>query len=74
MSEATIKQTCRVCEGTGKVSNKLSWEGNPIEENCLPCNGIGYLLSILDTTDIMTDLDKCKRRLKKIMDKLEIGD
>ena len=51
-----------------------------IEVICPNCGGLGCTLcvdgkitaSVMNTTDIMADLDKCKKRLKKIMDKLEI--
>ena len=53
-----------------------------IEVRCPNCGGLGctlctdgkYTISTIDITDIMADLDKCKKRLKKIMDKLEINE
>ena len=75
MTDADIKIKCSRCLGTGSDNNNRDSEGNPAVEFCIPCNGVGYIAKDkIDTTDIMADLDKCKKRLKKIMDKLELID
>jgi hypothetical protein len=41
--------------------------------SCLPCAGLGYIAKDkIDITSLQADIDKILRRLKKIMDKLEI--
>jgi len=78
MAKTTSFQDCARCKGTGK-SLELIDSANPSlgteDKICINCNGDGFIKwGDLDVTEIMTDLDKCKRRLKKIMDKLEIND
>lgn len=76
MAESTIVYIkCPHCNGTGKsnIAGDLDKEG--ILRNCPKCQGEGYYVSgKIDTTDIMADLVVCKRKLKKLMDKLEVGD
>ena len=76
MSEVTLNGICATCSGTGIQDAGQDNQGNPVpSKTCLACNGTGKLpMGVLDTTDLKDDLDKIKRRLKKIMDKLEIGD
>ncbi len=75
MSEANIKRICPLCKGVGTYTDHDEY-GNPLPDTlCRECNGDGGKEDYkLDTTEIMDDLDKCKKRLKKIMDKLEITD
>ena len=42
---------------------------------CIPCAGLGYIAKDkIDITSLQADIDKILRRLKKIMDKLELTD
>jgi len=76
MDEAFITVACRWCLGTGSIleGNKDA-EGNPIIIPCSHCDETHRNNSThaLDITAIMADLSVTKKRLKKIMDKLEIG-
>jgi len=64
-----IIRKCSFCDG-GKV---LGSSQEP--RTCEKCNGTGVeTLGEINLDAIMDDLDKCKKRLKKIMDKLEISD
>ena len=76
MRESKIIERCQWCGGTGINKETKDILGNPIEIPCTYCGADGKFESsrAVDTTDIMEDLDKIKKRLKKIMDKLEVGD
>jgi hypothetical protein len=75
-----IKVKCNICSGDGIVE---SINGNV---PCVPCSGTGWLfhsqvegaeqIDALTTKvdTLQTDVTKCLRRLKKIMDKLEVVD
>jgi DnaJ-class molecular chaperone len=74
-NEANMKVKCGRCGGTGIDENKKDINGNVVPESCSACGGTGYFVSgEIVTTEIMDDLDKCKKRLKKIMDHLGITD
>lgn len=66
-----VKAKCPFCKGDG-IYESLTGSPSP----CPYCEGLGYSMpgSEIDVTEIMADLDKCKKRLKKIMDKLEVLD
>ena len=67
--EAKIKKKCSRCLGTG-IDTNMTPPGV-----CISCEGSGYYgADFVDVTELAEDVDKCKRRLKKIMDKLEISD
>jgi hypothetical protein len=64
---------CGRCLGT-KVVSASNDEGT-IEIPCESCGATGYFeVGNLDVTDLQTDITKCLRRLKKLMDKLEVTD
>jgi DnaJ-class molecular chaperone len=60
---------CPKCHGTGVIS---------VGEGTIPCNrcvGDGQLeIGLIDSTALEADVAKCLRRLKKIMDKLDLAD
>ena len=58
MADGEIMVKCPNCGGSG----------------CTLCVDGKYTVSTMVVTDIMADLDKCKKRLKKIMDKLGVDD
>ena len=58
MADGEIMVKCPNCGGSG----------------CTLCTDGKYAISIMDVTNIMADLDKCKKRLKKIMDHLGLND
>lgn len=67
--DLVITKPCGRCEGTGTDKNV-----NPVA-TCTNCSGTGKVEnSRIDITDIMSDLDKCKKRLKKIMDAMGLSD
>jgi len=75
MTESNIRIKCGRCNGTGVDDNTMDDNEVPIPKSCISCGGDGWLESFkVDTTDIMDDLGRCKKRLKKIMDHLGIGD
>ena len=65
---------CMRCLGT-KIVTLPDAQGNPVQQPCDGCDGTGVRESAqIDTVDMRTDITLCKRRLKKIMDKLGVGD
>ena len=69
MSDLKIKYRCARCLGTG-IDDNL----DP-PEYCSACEGNGfYERDKIDITDLQSDIDKILHRLKKIMDKLDIGE
>ena len=71
--DITIK--CGRCNGTGIDDNAVDEEGNPIPESCISCGGDGFIESgLLDVTEVMNELDWIKKKIKKILNKLEIDE
>ena len=69
MTNLDIKFMCPRCMGTG-FDNTSANSGE-----CIPCAGLGYIAKDkIDITSLQADIDKILRRLKKIMDKLEINE
>jgi hypothetical protein len=67
MSETTIQIKCTRCLGTG-IDDNLMPPGP-----CMACGGDGLVGSaVVDTTDIMDELDWLKKKIKKILNQLEI--
>jgi DnaJ-class molecular chaperone len=65
--DARIKKICSRCRGT-KVDDNI----NP-PAPCSSCEATGYTNGdVVELTELSDDITICKRRLKKIMDKLEI--
>jgi DnaJ-class molecular chaperone len=65
--DAKIKKLCSRCRGSGTDNNV----DPPI--SCEACGGTGYFNGdMIDVSELAADVDICKRRLRKIMDKLEI--
>lgn len=61
---------CPKCHGTGILA-----VGESGSDPCNRCNGDGQLvIGLVDSTSLEEDVTKCLRRLKKIMDKLEVND
>jgi excinuclease UvrABC ATPase subunit len=74
MSTLDIKRLCGKCKGMGLMLSEVDGVPGP-EVPCDSCAGEGaYEDMVLDTTELQADINKCLHRLKKIMDKLEIGD
>ena len=72
-TELQVKKICYACGGSGRVDEWI--EEVNVGKDCIVCSGTGKLTSeIIDITDLQADITKILRRLKKIMDKLEIGD
>ena len=71
-----IKSDCPNCNGTGISPNKKLVDGVQVPEGpCPTCESIGIITKLtIDFTEVQGDLDKILRRLKKIMDKLEVGE
>jgi DnaJ-class molecular chaperone len=64
-----IKSDCPKCKGTGIIDVALG------TGPCMRCGGDGKQeFGDLISTDLEADVTKCLRRLKKIMDKLEVND
>lgn len=67
MTTQTLSIKCTRCNGTG-IDDNL----NP-PASCLICGGDGYVQSsLIDTTELMNELDWLKKKIKKILQKLEI--
>jgi DnaJ-class molecular chaperone len=87
MTETKITVTCQRCWGKGWLDT-VDAHGTPVHEDpCTKCAGTGQMASGLDLdpsistkedslvssmVTVLADLDTCKIRLKKIMDKLGI--
>jgi len=70
MSDINMYVKCLTCDGSGKI---MTHEEIPTEMDCPTCNGLGKALrSTIDTTDIMNELDWIKKKIKKILQKLDI--
>lgn len=64
-----IKVRCSRCNGTGADDN------GEVVVSCVPCGGSGFTgTDFVDGTELQADVDKCLRRLKKIMDFLGVND
>jgi DnaJ-class molecular chaperone len=65
---------CPRCLGTGIYTTEDSTTHLPIvEDPCTNCGGAGYFeTGKTDTTEIMDELDWIKKKIKKILNKLEI--
>jgi DnaJ-class molecular chaperone len=65
---------CLACGGSGIYRYiKNDTQGNPeevIQDPCVTCNGLGYLET--GTVDGENDIDWIKKKIKKILNKLEI--
>ena len=73
--DVVLKIKCGRCGGTGTDENVRDQNGNVVPQSCTSCGGIGYVeLGLMDMTVVIEDLAICKRRLRKILDKLEIED
>lgn len=73
MANPTIPGRCGRCIGTGVDDNTKDNDGNPALIPCASCGGSGNVANgMIDLTDLQADMDKVLRRLKKIMDKLEV--
>ena len=69
MTTQTLSIKCSRCSGTGIDDNV-----NP-SVPCAGCGGDGYVeSSLIDTTEVMNELDWLKKKIKKILKKLEIED
>lgn len=67
MTQASIKVKCNRCLGTGLDDNVTP----PAE--CEGCGGDGWVeVDAVDTTAIMEELDWLHKKVKKILNKLEI--
>jgi len=73
MANQILKFKCGICSGTGTDNNQKDENGNVVPESCIPCNGTGYSDSVLiDSTEVMDLLDWLKKKIKKILVKLEL--
>ena len=73
MPNQILKFKCGRCSGTGIDDNQKDENGNSIPESCIPCSGTGYSAGgMIDTTEVMDLLDWLKKKIKKILQKLEI--
>jgi len=73
MKTQNITIKCGRCNGAGSDDNKRDAEGNIIPESCISCGGDGYIESaLIDVTEVMDSLDWLKKKIKKILKKLEI--
>ena len=73
-NQTDVSTECERCQGTG-IHTDRGVNGQPdVNENpCIVCNGKGFIKSgIIDTTGIMNELDWLKKKIKKILQKLEI--
>ena len=69
MTTQTLSVKCTRCMGTG-IDDNLVPPGP-----CVVCGGDGYITSAsLDVTEMMNELDWLKKKIKKILQKLEISD
>jgi DnaJ-class molecular chaperone len=74
MSESKKYSRCPKCYGTGicNTYNAIT-EETTVEDPCVNCSGQGYFEDgKIDTTEIMDKLDWLKKKVKKILDKLEV--
>jgi hypothetical protein len=67
-----VRRKCVVCGGDG-IFTSPSGDSIPCPSSC---EGTGYCDTgmAVDITDLQADMTKALRRIKKIMDKLEIAD
>ena len=73
MKTQNITIKCGRCNGTGIDDNRKDENENPILESCTSCGGDGYIESALvDVTEVMNELDWLKKKIKKILVKLEL--
>ena len=73
MKTQNITIKCGRCNGTGIDDNKRDENGNIIPESCTSCGGDGYIESaLIDVTEVMDLLDWIKKKIKKILQKLEL--
>jgi len=74
MSKLNITGICPWCNGTGTTTTPQGIDGNLVTEPCSHCESTGYLetISRLDITEVMDLLDWIKKKIKKILVKLEL--
>lgn len=73
MSIQHLAIKCNRCSGTGTDDNIQNPDGSVTPGNCLICGGDGYIESaLIDTTEVTAELDWIKKKIKKILQKLEI--
>ncbi len=76
MSELKTYRKCPRCLGTGVFTTADPIPDDPYapdEDPCTSCLGTGYLeVGKVDSTDITDELDWIKKKIKKILNKLEI--
>ena len=74
MSTQKLSVKCSTCGGTG-FENQIDENGNPIQITCTACAGDGWLdTGLIDSTLLTDELDWLKKKIKKILKKLEIED
>jgi len=67
MTTQTLSIKCSRCNGSGIDDNT-----NP-PSSCVACGGDGYVESALvDTTELMNELDWIKKKIKNILKKLDV--
>jgi len=71
MDKLTTYTICQRCLGTGINGGNIP---PGVDENpCSNCKGTGYVNEgIIDFTLVMTELDWIKKKIKKILNKLDI--
>ena len=73
MAILTIQMPCGRCGGSGSDDNRKDAEDNPIVVECSSCGGTGLLDNAkMDVSVITDELDWLKKKVKKILQKLEI--
>ena len=72
MATYQINNQCRKCMGTGLYTEMV--EDVPTEVPCNACNGEGFTSMTTIDEKLHDDIALIKRRLKKILDKLEISE
>lgn len=67
MVNLITKIKCSRCNGTGIDNNVIP------NIQCLSCDGVGFVQSeVIDITVLINELDWIKKKIKKILNKLEI--
>ncbi len=75
MTTQKLSVRCSTCDGTGIDRNQKDENGNVIPKTCIACNGDGWLdTGVIDTTEITDELGWIKKKIKKILQKLEISE
>jgi len=70
--KAILSVKCPRCGGTG-THKVFNLDNVIVDENCTLCLGVGTIAcGNVDVTDLMDELDWIKKKIKKILQKLDI--